>query len=319
MKTNFKWDVAAIGEIICDFTCGENDDSFVFNAGGAPCNALCMGARLGLKTAVISAVGNDVIGVRLKEKISCYGVDTSAVELLNTAATPLSFVHTGENGERTFSFFKNKSADEFIGENGLPKEILKQCRIFHTGTFLLASAVSARSVIKAVDTAKNSGAVISVDVNLRPAIWKNRAKMLQAADKLCKKADIVKLSLEEARLITKKENAPGAAGEFLKRYPETGLLLITCGENGSYAFYRGKASYMPAFKVNSVDTTGAGDAFTGACLSFICGCKSREEFEAGLSEMLKKANAAAALTCTRAGAMPAMPDEKEIRDFVMGV
>lgn len=319
MKTQYKWDVAAIGEIICDFTGDKSGNGFVFNPGGAPCNVLCMAAKLGLKTAVISALGNDIIGVRLKEKIAEYGVDTSAAELSDNAPTPLSFVETGENGERTFSFFKNKSADEFIGQNGLPEEILKQCRIFHTGTFLLAAQTSAKSVFKAVDIAKKSGAIISADVNLRPNIWENQAKMLEETHKLCKAADIVKLSLDEARLITGKESATAAAGEFLKKYPCARLLLITCGENGSYAFYHGKAVYKPAFKVISVDTTGAGDAFMGACLSFICRCADKAQFENGISDMLTRANAAAALTCTKPGAMPAIPTQNEINGLIFGL
>ena len=110
-----KYDVVALGELLVDFT--ENGMSsqgnvlLEANPGGAPCNVLSMLQRLGKKTAFIGKVGNDNFGKMLRDIVKEQGINTDNIILDGEVHTTLAFVHTKEDGDRDFSFYRSPGAD----------------------------------------------------------------------------------------------------------------------------------------------------------------------------------------------------------------
>ena len=108
-------DVTALGELLIDFTengmSSQNNPIFEANPGGAPCNVLAMLNKLGNTTAFVGKVGKDHLGTMLKDKVTNLGIDTRYLYQDESIHTTLAFVHTAEDGDRDFSFYRNPGAD----------------------------------------------------------------------------------------------------------------------------------------------------------------------------------------------------------------
>ena len=170
-----KYDVVALGELLIDFT--ENGKSnqgnplFEANPGGAPCNVLSMLQRLGKKTAFIGKVGNDNFGRMLRDVVSEQGINTDNVIFDDDIHTTLAFVHTKEDGDRDFSFYRNPGADMMLRKNEINESLLENTKIFHFGTLSMTEEKIAETTKYAVEKSKSMGAVISFDPNFRPPLW----------------------------------------------------------------------------------------------------------------------------------------------------
>ena len=123
------FDVVALGELLIDFTehglSEQGNPLWEANPGGAPCNVLAMLSKLGRKTAFIGKVGNDVYGRQLRAVVSEAGIDTSTLLDDPSVHTTLAVVHTFENGDRDFSFYRNPGADMMLSANDLPRSMLQ--------------------------------------------------------------------------------------------------------------------------------------------------------------------------------------------------
>ena len=168
-------DVTALGELLIDFT--ENGESaqgnpvFEANPGGAPCNVLAMLAKLGHQTVFIGKVGKDFFGEQLKTAISEAGIRTDALYMDAEVHTTLALVHTYPDGDRDFSFYRNPGADMMLTEEEIPQELIRDSKIFHFGTLSMTHEGVRAATKKALRIAKEAGAVISFDPNLRPPLW----------------------------------------------------------------------------------------------------------------------------------------------------
>lgn len=138
MKTEF--DVIALGELLIDFTMNgtSSQGNQVFEAcpGGAPCNVLAMLNKLGKKTAFIGKVGQDQFGLLLKQTLENAGICTEYLYLDPDIHTTLAFVHTLENGDRDFSFYRNPGADMMLTEEEVELDFLKKRKSFISARFL---------------------------------------------------------------------------------------------------------------------------------------------------------------------------------------
>lgn len=171
------YDVTALGELLIDFTengmSGQGNPLFEANPGGAPCNVLAMLAGLGHKTAFIGKVGRDFFGEQLKSAITEAGIDASYLRMDEQVHTTLAMVHTFADGDRDFSFYRDPGADMMLTEEEVPEELIRNSRIFHFGTLSMTHEGVRAATKKAVQTAREAGAVISFDPNLRPPLWKS--------------------------------------------------------------------------------------------------------------------------------------------------
>lgn len=314
-----KIDVTALGELLIDFT--ENGVSpqgnplLEENPGGAPCNVLAMLSKLGRKTAFIGKVGADGFGRRLKEVVSKAGIDTRGLVTDNNANTTLAFVHTLENGDRDFSFYRNPGADMMLTCGDVNYELVENCRIFHFGTLSMTADCCRDATEKAVIGAKKSGALISFDPNIREPLWDSLDTARERTVWGLEHCDILKISDNEVEWLTGGTNYRKAALELKKQY-EIPLILVSLGSSGSLAFSDSACAEMPSFKVRTIETTGAGDTFCACVLNYVLEHGLRDYSALELEEMLRFANAAAAIVTTRKGALAVMPDADEIKTLI---
>ncbi|HWQ80483.1 MAG TPA: carbohydrate kinase [Anaerovoracaceae bacterium] len=310
-------DIVAFGELLIDYTpAGKSPsgmDLFEQNPGGAPANVLACASRLGQRTAFIGKIGADMQGEFLRKTLQDAGVNTGGLVSDENCFTTLAFVSLKENGERSFAFARKPGADTRIYREDVDLSVIRNSRIFHFGSLSLTDSPARETTFFALEEAKKANCIISYDPNYRPLLWKSRE---QAKEQMCAAlpyADMIKLSEEEAELITGHAD-PRAAAEHLTGCG-IGIAAVTLGSNGAVIATKDGCDTVPGFAVDAVDTTGAGDAFWGAFLSGFAEFGGRPE-EISLTKacgMARFANAAAALCVTKRGGIPAMPQPDEIR------
>lgn len=316
-----KYDVTALGELLIDFTESGHSaqDNSLFEAcpGGAPCNVLALLNKLDKKTAFIGKVGNDMFGLLLKNLIEEVGIDTTGLALSDDIRTTLAFVKTYADGDRDFSFYRNPGADMALTEEELPMDVLKNTRIFHFGTLSMTHPGVRQATKTAVKTAKEAGALISFDPNLRPPLWSDLEEAKQQISYGLSVCDIVKIADNEVEFMTGETDFVKAAAILKEQYPQIKILDITAGANGSYCFYKDRYVFVPSYKLGgTIETTGAGDTFCGSVLNYALDHDIDNLTEAQMTEMLSFANAAAYLVTTRKGAIKAMPERADVEAII---
>lgn len=313
------FDVVAIGELLIDFTpagvSSTGAQLFARNPGGAPANVLASSSRLGAKTAFIGKVGNDDFGHFLKETLDGISIDTHNLVMTDEVHTTLAFVQLDRFGDRSFSFYRKPSADMMLCGDELDLDLLRHTGILHFGSISLTDEPSRSATLKAVQTAKDAGAIISYDPNYREPLWNSEEEAIRQMKTGLGFADIVKLSEEELTLLTG-ETDLHAGARAIQKYGVS-LVLVTLGKKGAYYLLGEHSNILPTYDVHTIDTNGAGDAFTGAVHYGLRG-KSVEEVRslpiAELEEILDYANAVGALVTSKSGAIPAMPFQEDVRE-----
>ena len=315
-----KYDVVALGELLIDFTengkSNQNNPLFEANPGGAPCNVLAMLAKLEYKTAFIGKVGKDFFGEQLKKAITEVGIDPEFLYMDEEVHTTLAMIHTASDGDRDFSFYRNPGADMMLTEDEIPEVLLKDTKIFHFGTLSMTHEGVRAATKKAITLAKEAGAIISFDPNLRPPLWKSLEDAKEQVLDGLKYCDILKISDNEIQWLTGKTDfSEGVL--WIKEKFDIPLILVSMGKDGSRAYYNEKMiEVKPFIQKNTIETTGAGDTFCGCVLHYICEHGLNNLSEENLSEMLTFANAAAALITTKKGALRVMPSAEEIYSVI---
>ena len=315
-----KYDVVALGELLIDFTdngiSGQGNTIFEANPGGAPCNVLAMLQKLGNKTAYIGKVGKDIFGTKLKEVLKEVGIDTSGLVMDKKVRTTLAFVQTLKGGDRDFSFYRNPGADMMLEEGDINNSLIKNCKIFHFGTLSMTHKGVRKATKKAIKKAKESGALISFDPNLRPPLWESLDDAKKQVEYGLGQCDILKISDNEIQWFTGEKDFDKGIKKLQDRY-SIKLIVLSMGKDGSRAYYKNLRVEKPAFvQKNTIETTGAGDTFGGCCLNFILKYGLDNMDQEKLEKMLTFANAAASLITTKKGALRVMPTKDEVKDFI---
>lgn len=311
-----KYDVVAMGELLIDFTMNGKSEQgnplFEANPGGAPCNVLAILKKYGKETGFIGKVGSDQFGQMLKGTLEEVGIDTAGLVMDAGYNTTLAFVHTAEDGDRTFSFYRKPGADMMLAEGEINYEMIDNTKIFHFGTLSMTDNPAREATKAAVAYAKAHGKLISFDPNLRPPLWKNLADAKEAIAYGLEIADIVKIADNEIEFMTGKSDMNEAIEVLTAQY-DIKLLLVTLGKDGSVAIYNKERVFVPGFiQENTIETTGAGDTFGGSVLAYVCEHGIEHLTKDNLMQMLTLANAGASLITTRKGALRVMPEMSEI-------
>lgn len=314
-----KFDVVALGELLIDFTengiSSQGNPIFEANPGGAPCNVLAMLARLGKTTAFIGKVGNDRFGKVLSETIKDCGICADGLVFDDTVHTTLAFVHKKTDGDRDFSFYREPGADMMLRKCEIDEGIIKSAKIFHFGTLSSTHEGVREATRYGVDIAKESGALISFDPNLRPPLWDSLDNAKKEIEYGLSKCDILKISDNEIEFMTGSTDYDKAVRELMEKY-NIKLAFATLGKKGSRAYFGDMQAEFGGFDVDTIETTGAGDTFCGSALNFILEHDINALTENDLKELLAFANAAAAIITTRRGALKVMPEKEEIFDLL---
>ena len=315
-----KFDVIALGELLIDMTdngvSGQGNTLFEANPGGAPCNVLAMLTKLGYKTGFIGKVGEDLFGRKLKSVLEEVGIDTSNLCVDAECRTTLAFVETKEDGDRDFSFYRNPGADMQLKKEDIHLDLLEQTKLFHFGTLSMTHDEVREATKFAVEYAKEQGALISFDPNIREPLWSSMDLARKQVEYGLGMCDILKISDNEIVWLTGEEDYSKGVAELKEKY-DIPLILVSMGKEGSRAYYKDSMVEKSAFvQPNTIETTGAGDTFMACVLHKVLQDGLENLKEEQLDEMLTFANAAASLITTRKGALRVMPEELDIREMI---
>jgi fructokinase len=315
-------DIICIGEALIDFLAVQSGTRFrdvtEFRrvAGGAPANVAVGTAKLGKKSAFIGRVGRDEFGFYLRDMIAGNGVNVEQLQYDDEARTGLAFIALPTPTTREFLFYRNPSADMFIDQDKFNVDLLRSTKILHFGSITLIREPSRSSTLKAIEIAKDAGALISYDPNLRTDLWSDSAaakKQMLAALPL---ADTVKLNDEELEFLTGVPDISEGAERIISSGPE--IVFVTLGAEGSFYATSRFSGSIPTFDVKTVDSTGCGDSFVSGLLAFLAEKDLAEVLDnkTALAEAVKVSNAAASITSMKKGVIPSLPSKKELEEFL---
>ncbi|WP_046174877.1 PfkB family carbohydrate kinase [Domibacillus indicus] len=318
------FDVVALGELLIDFTpAGKSENGnalFETNPGGAPANVLATLSKFNHKTAFIGKVGNDQLGAFLGDVLKRSDIDTQGLVYSENVNTTLAFVHLSDDGDRSFHFYRSPGADMMLDKQEVDATLIQSAKVFHFGSLSMTHEPAKAATIKALKAAKEKGICISYDPNLRPALWESLVHARETIIEGMHYADILKISEEELEFITGTSDFERGS-KFLCEKFGLKVVLITLGEKGCFYRFEKGTGHINGFKINAIDTTGAGDMFLGSFLHQIImkdvswGSLETEDLE----EMITFANAAAALGTTKKGAIPAIPYLRDVSEFIKEV
>lgn len=308
-------DITTIGEILIDLTQtgvdGAGVPQFAANPGGAPANLAVAAAKLGAQTAFIGKVGNDGFGQLLVRTLERNGVDVRAIAVDPTQRTTMAVVSLDETGERSFCFYRDRTADVQLTAQDAPQDLLEETKYLHFGSVSLVAEPARTATVETARRAKALGKLVSYDPNYRASLWPDEATAIEQMKAVLPLVDVLKISDEELPLLT--GTADPAEGTAILAKQGIPLVLLTMGADG--AFYRlGQLTgHVPGVPCKVGDTNGAGDTFFGAALAKLARVDSLEKLTAPqLEEILAFANKAASITTSRHGAIPAMPTLAEV-------
>jgi fructokinase len=304
--------VLCIGEALIDMICTDrgsrlaDGQKFLKKAGGAPANVAAAIAALGGQVDMAAKVGKDPFGQHLIDLLNEMGVNTKWVIQDPNAFTTFAFVSLMEDGERDFYF--NRGADGQLSMTDLDGLNLNEYDIVHFGsaTGFLPGPLQA-TYIDLLNKAKEAGALISFDPNYRHLLFpSNTESFITQSWHYIQACDFFKLSDEEAILITGLDNVAAAAAAL--RSKTNAVFAITLGKEGTMLSTSHGTEIISSIHINSVDATGAGDAFVGAVLYQLLETKPKDLQTLSIESwrtMISNANKAGARTCEYMGAMEA--------------
>ncbi|MFN8560121.1 MAG: PfkB family carbohydrate kinase [Anaerolineae bacterium] len=305
--------IVSFGELLIDFVALETGvevgaaSGFEKKPGGAPANVAVAVAKLGQPSAFLGQVGDDPFGHYLEAVVRAEGVNTRGLRFSGAARTALAFVSLRADGERSFVFYRHPSADMIMRPEDVALDVIDGQDIFHFGSITLIGEPSRSATLAAVNYARARDLTISYDPNLRLALWEDataaRAGMLAGLDY----AHIVKVSDEELEFLTDGSDPAPLWRDGLR------LIVVTHGAGGATLHTRGGAIHVPGYRVQAVDTTGAGDGFVAGLLVGLL-----EQGWDALPEIGRFANAVGAITTTGRGAIPSLPTRAQVEAFLQG-
>lgn len=289
----------------------DGDAHYLKCAGGAPANVAVGVSRLGVEAGFIGRVGNDPLGKFMRDVLNAEKVSTEQMILDPNHRTSTVIVGL-DDGERSFTFMVNPSADQFLEIADLPT--LHKGDFLHCCSIALINNPSRATTIEAIRRVKEVGGYFSFDPNLRESLWTSFDEMKAVVNSVVAMADILKFSEEELTLLTGTTTLEEATQAITAQYPEK-LIIITLGKDGAIYHLNGNSQVVAGKALKPVDTTGAGDAFVSGLLAGLSEVENWKD-EHTLVNVIRKANASGALATTAKGAMSALPNKAELEAFL---
>ncbi len=304
-------DIVTVGLMVCDILVKpvtaelfERDSTQVdmkFMPGGDACNVAINAAALGMKTKVITVVGNDSNGKVLIEYLNDRGIDTSSIQTSNQYETGTSIVMVEPNGERHF-LSNTKIFNELAVEQIKPSD-LDGAKILSLNSCYRLPQLDDGGIVPAFQMAH--------DFNVRTAMdttWNRQGDWLERIEKALYHTDIFLPSYQEAVQITGERDVQ-AMGKMLRRYGIS-IFGVKMGEQGSYVTDFQKEYFIPPFATEKVvNTVGAGD-------SYVAGFLTAQIKGMGLYESAVFASAVAAFTVQTMGAVGGVPSADVVEEFI---
>jgi fructokinase len=305
--------VLSLGEVLIDMIVSdgsptlEDAGEFTARPGGAPANVAVALRRLGVPSAFCGAVGDDPFGSRLSRVLLADNVDTGSLKVVPGASTTLAFAWKNERGDGQFRLVR--LADVLLSELDIEQAGIADRAAIIVGSVALTASPSREAIYRAVELASEAGVPVCFDVNMRPSLWESGERAREICQPVLDRTTILKLSVDDADVLFGLRHPDEI---FAARVGSDAVRLLTDGGRG--AWFRnesGEVEHVPAFPIDPVEPTGAGDAFTAAVVSrYLASQRAPNRHDIAF------ASAAGAITATRIGAIESLPTRAEIEQFL---
>ncbi|MBU2894910.1 carbohydrate kinase [Colwellia sp. D2M02] len=311
--------VICFGEALIDFlnTGKQEDGCLMLNnyrqyPGGAPANAAVAIAKLGGNAIFAGQVGNDIFGDFLNASMQAYHVDTKFLSRHSSAPTALAFVTLDQYGERSFSFYRQNSADVLFKQEQVKDEWFTQDTTFHFCSNTLTEPDIAHCTEYAVNKALDADAIVSFDVNLRHNLWPSEQADIDTVNNLVQHAHIIKFSLEEFNYL-----ANDNPDDYLKFCLNSNcqLLIITDGANPIVYHTPNFSRSVQPPAITAIDTTAGGDGFIGGILFALSQFDHLSDVinnDSVLKKVIEFSAQCGAIAVSKSGAFPALATLDEV-------
>ena len=311
--------IVTLGEVVSDIYRAEGESPvelpFIARPGGAPANVAVAASRLGSEAAFIGSVGEDLFGDFILRALESEGVQTSGVVRQKPPTrTSLAFVEISDTGDRSFTFYRSSpAADELLSSEDVTEEIVSGSSFVNFGSIPLIREPVRSATRRLAEIANELDIPVAFDVNFREHLWENPEVAREAVDPLLDLSTIIKMGDDELAPLLDTKDPEEAANMLLER--GASLVLVSLGSEGAFYAAEDFSGNVPAFEIEAVDATGAGDAFLAAVLVRL---SEGEWDEAAVREAVLRGTAAGSLACTGYGAMSALPTKDELERFMAG-
>lgn len=281
------------------------EDAFAPYPGGAVFNTAIALGRLGAPSGFLSGISTDLFGQMLTGALEASGVDTAFL-IRSARPTTLAFV-TLRDGQASYAFYDEHTAGRTIRPADLPALPETVEALFFGGISLMVEPGGA-TYQALMEREAGSGRVMMLDPNIRPSFIADEAAYRARIGRMIALADIVKLSDEDLRWLVGGHGLTAGAEAVLAQGPKA--VFVTEGAAGAHGFTAAHSVFVPARRVEVVDTVGAGDTFNAGVLAALhaAGALTRAGVAALSEDALRAAlnlgTRAAAVTVSRAGANP---------------
>ena len=278
-------------------------DGFIKKAGGAPANVAAAISKLGAEAYFCGTVGDDAFGGFLEDTLNNNNINTELLFKIKNNTT-FAFVSLMENGERDFEFARD--ADECLTFDMI-SDRLEEFDLYHFGSATAFMGGNLKDTyFKLKEYAKSNNKIISFDANYRESLFgNNKEEFIKCCKEFIVDSNIVKLSEEEAKLISGIEDIKEASQYIVNLGCEN--LMVTLGKEGTLLSNREKQILIKTKEVKMKDATGAGDAFIGAVIAQIL-----NEPGKSIEKIVEMANLVGGITTTKLGALESIPTWDEV-------
>jgi 2-dehydro-3-deoxygluconokinase len=300
-------DFAALGECMAELWANDPLETATVlrrGFGGDTLNATAAAAKMGVRTAYITALGDDPFGAHIRAGLLGLGIDTTKIVAKPGRNTGLYLVDVDSEGERRFHYYRAGSAASAFEPEDLDLDWLRRLRMLHVSGISQAISPTMRAAVRlAAETVAEAGGMVSFDTNYRPRLWPSPAAAREALEEL-PSPSLFAPSESDLEVLYAGETIETLAARFRQRGSQ--VVLVKAGDRGSYLDSDEHAGWVPAPRVRRVrDTTAAGDAAVGVMAAGILR-------GVPLRQAALLANRAAAFAVRRRGSVASLPSAKDI-------
>lgn len=306
--------ILVYGDAFVDYIANDQTNtSFTKYLGGATINVAAGISRIGAPSALITITGDDETSEFCRQEITKEGVNLDFSVFDAKKRVSGVYVHLTEKCERVFKDYVDETPNLQVTPEQLQEEAFKRASILNVCSGTMFEETALKTTRAAVDMAKDKGAIIAIDANIRPLRWESEEICRKTITSFFEDADILKLTDEELYFLTETTTIE----EGLQKLDEllVPIVLVTVGADGAYAVLNGEVTHVPVERVIPVDTTGAGDAFMAGVLRYVHfnGLPTVKE---DLVSCVAFGNKLGAMAATKAGALTALPSYEEIKHLI---
>ena len=277
-------------------------DTVELHSGGCAANTAIDLAKIGEDVGIIGLVGNDGFGDFLFNELSKEKVNTNGLRRTGKTNSSVSLVLSNSDGER--SFIHCLGTNGIFRESDIDMSVIEKCDVLFVAGSLLMPSFDGEPTARILKRAKEMGKYTVLDT-----CWDSTGRWMRTIGPCLPYLDLFIPSIEEAQMLSGKTDEREIAADFLER----GVLnvVIKFGSRGCYIKNKNEEHYVDAYKVDAVDTNGAGDSFVAG---FITGLVNGWDLE----KCGKFANAVGAHCVMKVGASTGIKSKREILQFMEG-